>query len=154
MDQSIADRLLKEQITILDAASGVLRESYQRVGDIFQKNKTDISIAEKESCEALTARFARLCDFLFQRAFRTLDQIELLDEGTGLDRLNRVEKRGIISSAVLWKNLRELRNDIAHEYLIEQADRVLKEAYQHAPDLFKAVDSFKNYVKIKGLIKL
>lgn len=150
MDSAVMNKLLAEQINTLDAAVRVLQDSHQRVGDIFKKNKSELSVAEKESCEALTARFARLCDFLFQRAFRTLDQVELMDEGSGIDRLNRMEKRGVIASATLWRNLRELRNDIAHEYLIERSDHVLKEAYQYGPELLRTVEAFKKYLDSKG----
>lgn len=141
------NKMLKEHVDILEAATQVLKDSHERVSKVFKKNKIDLSISEKESCEALTARFARLCDFLFQRAFRTIDAIELLDEGSGIDRLNRMEKRGIITSATLWRDLRELRNEIAHEYLIEHSDRVLKEAFQNTPELLRTVDAFKKYIK-------
>ena len=143
---------IKEQLIVLDAAAQVLNESYQRVALIFKKESSEISVEEKESCEALTARFARLCDYLFQRAFRTLDHLELLDEGSGIDRLNRMEKRGIIPSAEVWKELRELRNAIAHEYLIEKSDQVLKEAFTHTQELFETVKRFKQYLAEKKMI--
>jgi len=153
MDQKLIRKVLSEQIVILEAATDVLRDSYERVGIIFKKKKRKLSTEEKESCEALTARFARLCDFLFQRIFRTIDRIELLDEGTALDRLNRMEKRGIIASTDLWKQLREIRKEIAHEYLIEQSDRVLHEAYKHVPDLIQTTEKVKSYVKEKGFLR-
>ena len=109
-----------------------------------------LSIEQRESCEALTSRFARLCDLITQRLFRTLDQVELADEGTVLDRLMRAEKRGIIESANEWRELRELRNDIAHDYLIEFSDRVLAEAHRRAPVLLAAVQKITEYVRTKG----
>lgn len=150
MDKKIAGTLLQEQVVILEAAVRVLSDSRERVEKIFMQGREELSVGEKESCEALTARFARLCDFLFQRAFRTLDKIELLDEGTGIDRLNRAEKRGIITSAELWKELRDLRNSIAHEYLIEKSDRVLKEALRHSAELLETAQRFKEYVTQKN----
>ena len=146
MDKKIRENILKEQLTILQSASDVLEESYQRVVPILSSQKAKLSIEEKESCEAITARFARLCDYLFNRAFRTIDQIELIEEGTNIDRLNRMEKRGIISTAQLWRELRELRNDIAHEYLIEKSDKVLADAVKHTPELLETVLRLKEYV--------
>ncbi len=151
MEKKLAAQLLLEQLVILDSASQVLRDSFARVQIIFKKNKEELSIEEKESCEALTSRFSRLCDYLFQKVFRTLDQIELMDQGTGIDRLNRMEKRGVISSALLWREIRELRNDIVHEYLIERSDRVLALAVQHTPELLSAVDLLKKYLDEKKL---
>ena len=83
--------------------------------------------------ETLAFRFARRNDFLLQRVFRTLDQIELADEGTVLDRLQRAEARGLISSAERWRELRLLRNAIAHDYLIESADRVNSRIADRSP---------------------
>ena len=152
MDEEVRKKLLAEQLQILDAACAVLMDSRNRVRRIFKKKTQKLSVQEKESCEALTARFARLCDFLFQRVFRTLDRIELQDEGTGIDRLNRMEKRGIISSSEKWKVLRELRNDIAHEYLIEKSDQVLKDCFQHTPELLETAENFKAYVGVKRYV--
>lgn len=149
MEKKIAQKLLDEQLVVLDAATQVLRDSFVRVEKIIKQNKKDLSIEEKESCEAFTARFARLCDFLFQRIFRTLDQIELVDEGTAIDRLNRMEKRKVISSAELWRALRDLRNEIAHEYLIEKSDRVLTEGVKQVSELFNTVANFKKYLSEK-----
>ena len=146
MDENLK-KLMAEQIKILDAATEVLRDSHTRVSAIFRDKKIALSSIEKESCESLTARFSRLCDFIFQRAFRTIDRIELVDEGTAIDRLNRMEKRRIIQSSNEWQILRDLRNAIAHEYLIEQADRVLREAFEQSQQLFDTVEKIKLYVK-------
>src|SRR6266699_3170913 len=103
MDEVVLRRLLEDQIRLMDAAAEVLRESHERVSALLRgkdsSTKRELTIGEKESCEALTSRFARLCDFLFQRVFRSIVAIELQDEGSGIDRLNRMEKRGVIPSA-------------------------------------------------------
>lgn len=152
MEKKLAEDFLKEHIVVLNAAAQVLLDSKGRVEKIFQQNNTELTVEEKESCEALTARFARLCDFMFQRVFRTLDKIELLDEGTGIDRLNRSEKRGIITSTELWKKLRDLRNAIAHEYLIEKSDRVVKEALEFSEELLDTTKRLKDYVTTKNYV--
>ena len=107
------------------------------------------TVEERESCEALTSRFARLNDFLVQRIFRTLDQVELADEGTVLDRLQRAEARGLIDSAHRWREIRLLRNAIAHDYLIESADTVLADALAAAPELAETVQRVLRYVTMK-----
>ncbi|MBI1860579.1 MAG: hypothetical protein HYR96_06655 [Deltaproteobacteria bacterium] len=150
MDKKLGNALIAEQLKIMDAAATVLSESAARVAPLFQQKKIDLSVEQRESCEALTARFARLCDFFFQRVFRTIDQIELTDDGTAIDRLNRAEKRGLIGSAALWRQLRELRNDIAHEYLIERSDRVLAEALQYAAELIETARRVREYIALKG----
>jgi len=142
--------LLREQLTLLQAAAQVLDESRGRVALFSNRLGGDLTVGERESCEALTSRFARLNDFLLQRVFRTLDQIELMDEGTPLDRLQRAESRGLFVSAERWRELRMLRNAIAHDYLIESADRVLKESLAAAPELLETAERLTRYVSQKG----
>lgn len=142
--------VLREQLALLQAAVKLLDESHGRVAAFSNRLESELTVGERESCEALTSRFARLNDFLVQRVFRTLDQIELLDEGTPLDRLSRAEARGLIASAERWRELRMLRNAIAHDYLIESADRVLKEALTAAPELLETAERVTHYVAQKG----
>jgi hypothetical protein len=151
VDEGLIKQLLSDQLTLAKAASRVLEESRDRVGAALQSTRdgTALSIGQRESCEALTSRFARLCDLLVQRLFRTLDRVELADDGTMLDRLDRAEKRGIIASAVQWRELRELKNEIAHDYLIESSDRVLLDALRRAPELLEAVHKLEAYVRSK-----
>lgn len=144
-------QMLRAQLTLMQAATEVLEESRSRVAAFEHRLAGELTVGERESCEALTSRFARLNDFLVQRAFRTLDQIELLDEGTPLDRLQRAEARQLISSADRWRELRMLRNAIAHDYLIESADRVLLDALASAPELMEATRRVLDYVRAKGL---
>lgn len=143
-------RLLREQLALMQAAAQVLEESRERVAVLGNRLGGALTVGERESCEALTARFARLNDFLVQRLFRTLDQIELLDEGTPLDRLHRAEARGLIASVDRWRELRLLRNAIAHDYLIESADRVLAESLTAAPELLDTASRILRYVGEKG----
>ena len=142
-------RLLQGQLVLMKAASHVLEESRTRVAAVANRLGGELTVAERESCEALTSRFARLNDFLVQRVFRTLDQIELADEGSVLDRLQRAEARGLITTAERWRELRLLRNAIAHDYLIESADRVLTEALAAARELTDAVQRVIRYVETK-----
>ena len=142
-------RLLQGQLVLMKAASHVLEESRTRVAAVANRLGGELTVAERESCEALTSRFARLNDFLVQRVFRTLDQIELADEGSVLDRLQRAEARGLITTAERWRERRLLRNAIAHDYLIESADRVLTEALAAAPELTDAVQRVVRYVETK-----
>lgn len=143
-------QLLTSQLRLMQAAVQVLEESRARVAGFADRLGAELTVGERESCEALTSRFSRLNDFLLQRVFRTLDQIELIDEGTVLDRLQRAESRGIIDSAERWRELRLLRNAIAHDYLIDSADRVLHEALAAAPELINAAQRLMRYVTTKG----
>ena len=68
--------------------------------------------------DMMTSRFAKLQDILGAKIFPLL--LQLLQEGrsddSGLDRLHKLEKLGILPSALNWIMMRELRNHITHEY--------------------------------------
>jgi hypothetical protein len=149
MDQRLTE-LLKEQITLARGAASVLEESHARVEKFSGRLSAKLTVSERESCEALASRFARLNDLLIQRLFRTVDQLELIDAGSPIDRLQRMEKRGIIGSVSRWRELRNLRNVIAHDYLIESADRVLLDAFHSAAELIDAVRGVEKCCKEKG----
>jgi len=146
-------KLLSEQLKLVAAARVAFAQSSDRAGEVLRRVRVgglEATVSEKETLEALTSRFARLADILFQRVFRTLDQIELIDEGTNIDRLNRMEKRGLISSAECWRQIRQLRNSIAHEYLIEASDSVVVESIQQGKELLATTDRIIDYAKMKG----
>ena len=145
-------KLLAEQLVIAEKAAAVLQDSYIKVSKILAQDNLVFSDQDKESSEALTGRFSRLSDFLVQKIFRTVDEAELIFDGTIIDRLNRMEKRQVISSSEKWKALRLLRNDIAHEYLMDEAKVTLIEAHKNSPILIDAVQNLKSYITKHNLI--
>jgi len=87
----------------------------------------------------LTSRFVRVSDVILQKLFCGLDALELEDDGTLLDALNRAEKRaekrGLIDTANDFRIIRELRNEIAHEYAQEN----LRPFFESVLDLTSAL---------------
>jgi uncharacterized protein YutE (UPF0331/DUF86 family) len=117
MTQKEYVQLLAENISDLKDALRWLNRSF----DICSKIGISDSYTDDEydAYEALGSRFARVCDMLLQKSFRTIDAMEMESGGTLIDAVNRAEKRGIIDSSNNLRELRELRNEIAHEYKIE-----------------------------------
>ncbi|MEA3349954.1 MAG: hypothetical protein U9Q82_04975, partial [Chloroflexota bacterium] len=106
-----------EQISLAEKAAEILRYSFERLPEISVDK--EFTQAEWERWDAFTARFARLADILTQRVFRAIDVVEFFpSNSTFVDRVNRAEKRGYIESAYTWKEIREVRNQITHEYVI------------------------------------
>ena len=137
--------LLRIEISALETAAESLNYSYSKcVRTGIKKNYTQ---AELESFEAFTSRFARVSDILVQKVFRLLDKIELEDEGTVRDRINRAEKKGLIPSAEIFAEMRILRNDITHEYQSENLKAIYKKALEFAPQLTMAIAKVKDYCK-------
>jgi hypothetical protein len=133
-----------EQIALSEKAAAALRYSYQRAPEI--KEDKDFDEADWERWDALAVRFARLSDILTQRVFRAIDVVEFMPpRSTFIDRINRAEKRGHISSAFEWKEIREIRNQIVHEYANEHVLPLLQDMVQYAPELLNCVDRLADY---------
>jgi hypothetical protein len=105
--------LLQDELDGLQLAAGHLQYAMERCRDLIGQEA--LPPEQLERLESLTSRFARLADLLIQRIFRLVDEIELADSGSILDRIFRAEKRGWANASELI-NIRELRNLIAHEY--------------------------------------
>ena len=82
---------------------------------------------------------------ILQKAFRGIDRVELESGGTLLDVLARAEKRGLIESLEQFRLLRELRNEIAHEYALADLVELFRSVKEQAPALFEIVDRIRAY---------
>jgi len=138
-------QLLAEELMLLDHSNDMLTYSYntcKRIGI-----KKEYTFEELDKFEALTSRFARTSDILIQKVFRLIDILELERPGSVIDRINRAEKRELISSADIFKEIRHLRNDIAHEYIPTAIEEIFKNVLKLTPHLIDSVDRIKNYCK-------
>ena len=106
----------------------------------------NISESEFDVLENLTSRFARLSDILFQKVFRAIDTAELETPGSIIDVLNRAAKRGIVANDKMARELRELRNTIAHEYTEEQLIELFKKIRKVSPELLVIHENAKKYI--------
>jgi len=92
---------------------------------------TSLTLDEEEHWEAYCLRFARLQDLLVKRFFRLLaTEDDPAWSGSVRDLLNLMEKKSIIASSHDWMALRELRNQMAHEY----EESALQALYERARD--------------------
>ncbi len=138
-----------EQVALAEAAARALHFSYQRRPESEADQTYDE--AEWERWDALTARFARLADLLTQRVFRAIDRAEFLpSEATFIDRLNYAEKRGHIRSTYTWKEIREVRNQIVHEYAAEDILALIQDVVHYTPELLACTQQVSKYA---GLIR-
>lgn len=99
--------------------------------------KADYDLEEQERFEALTARFARAADILTQRALRTVFALLQEEARTKLDAANLAEKLGIVQDAEILLNIRELRNQISHEYVRDQLNTLFSDVLRYVPALQK-----------------
>lgn len=137
-------QLLKIEIKLLEDSTRMLKYSYDISYEIGIKEQ--YTFEELDRFESLTSRFARTSDILIQKIFRLIDVIKLEMPGTVIDRINRAEKRGLISSAEIFKDIRRLRNDIAHEYILSAIEEIYKKVLKLTPYLFESVEKVKQYI--------
>ena len=72
---------------------------------------------EREPYDALSDRFMRAVEVCL-KYFRSYEILQFAEESDTLrDRMNRMEKTGLISSVELWFRMRDVRNRIVHDYL-------------------------------------
>ncbi len=90
-----------------------------------------------ERLDAFVSRFGRLQDTVGDKLLPLYLRAAGEVPGAAIDNLNRAERLGLIQSAEQWLALRELRNQMIHEYM-EDAD-VLIDAVNQAHAFVQAL---------------
>lgn len=141
----------KDIIEMLERSVEHLRFSYNRVANI-NLDKSIFTDEELEKIESLCSRFARTSDMLLQKAFRFIDILELeaIDISV-IDRIHNAEKRRIIPNAEDFKYIRELRNDVAHNYALSHSEELFKEIFNYTEILFTITERTIKYIETKVL---
>ena len=134
---------LAETLRQLDDGARWLRRSLTRCGKA--RMKSELTPSDLDAFEALMSRYARVSDMILQKLFRGLDVVELEDSGTLLDALNRAEKRGLIESVNDFREIRELRNEITHEYAQENLRPLFNSVLERAPALLEIIRRSREY---------
>lgn len=111
--------LLEAHLEELASSRKHLDFSFQRVSSL-PSTLDGVCDDRLESVEAFTGRFARAVDLLVNKVLRSLDRLEMKPHGTLLDVVNRAEKRGFIDSADELREMKDIRNIVAHDYAGEK----------------------------------
>jgi uncharacterized protein YutE (UPF0331/DUF86 family) len=140
-------KLYLKQIDIhfaeLKKALDVLQYSFEKCETI--KTKKELDLDDLEVFEALSARFARTSDILTQKAVKSLLMLLQEDVQTIIDTSNFLEKLGILDQAEDLTNIRELRNQIAHDYVADNINDLFKDVLMYTPILKDIAASLIQY---------
>jgi uncharacterized protein YutE (UPF0331/DUF86 family) len=82
---------------------------------------------------------------VLQEVFRSIDRVELEEGVTLLDVLNRAEKRGLVHSTDEFRQMRELRNEIAHGYRLEDLKELFSAVLEHSEKLMAIIAKTRQY---------
>lgn len=126
--------------------------SYQQVKDLPSSDK--FSIEEFNHFENMCSRYVRTIDFLVRKYFRCLDNIEFENQGTLIDVINNAHKRGLFLDIESIRQIKDIRNEIVHEYLDDALQSVFAEVLKTAPDLLaigrNTLQYSQRYIQGKG----
>lgn len=145
MKQEAAIKILKENLEILKNTLIWLERSYSICKKIGIK--PDYNPEEFDDMETLASRFSRVSDIVIQKIFRSIDEVELENKGTLLDLVNRAHRRGIIDSVDTLREIRDLRNQIVHEYVNIGLQKVFIDILEFTPILIKICNNIFDYCK-------
>ena len=132
MKRDHARSLLEQSLAELASARRHLDYSFQQVAGLPDTLK-DATEKQLESAEAFTGRFARSVDLLVNKVLRSLDRVELKPEGTLLDVVNRAEKRGFVNRSEELREMKDVRNMIAHDYAGAKAAEIFAYCREQKP---------------------
>jgi hypothetical protein len=135
--------VLKTNLESLKQSIKWLRRSYDICAGIGIKD--EYREDEFDHFENLTSRYARTVDLLISKVLRSIDSVELMNSGSIIDAANGAEKRGIIDSVLKLRDLKDLRNEIAHEYETEDIRSLFSLVFASSAQLFEIADKTVKY---------
>ncbi len=130
-----------------------IEKSYAKVKEIFPLSAPRYESLNDDEIEAIDQylfRFSKLQDILGKRVFRMIvsEYEDNINELTFLDILNRLEKIGVLDDGNIWKKLRDVRNDISHQYddEAEEMAEALNNIFAYKTELIAIFDKIEIFV--------
>ncbi|HEY0924884.1 hypothetical protein [Rheinheimera pacifica] len=135
---------LTQCVTQLNDACRWLQRSYDKCQsfDLSQALSDD----QYDDLENLSSRFARVTDILLNKVYRALDTAELMQPGSLIDTVNRAVKRGVLESPDIARTVKDIRNEIVHEYTVEDLKQLQEEVIAYTKVLLQLVVKVNDYV--------
>ncbi len=140
---------LKEDFNRLSRTVEMLKYSLQHCYEIGLK--VDYSLDELDRFESLTSRFARTSDIYTQKVMKGIILLLREEAKTFIDKTNLFEKLEI-SSAEDLKLIRDLRNEISHEYKLDDITEIFESVIEYSDKLIEIIERTRVFVKEKNLI--
>jgi len=126
--------ILEENIEALQESLKWLQRSY----DICKERPLSQSDPETmDAFEGLTGRFARTTDILFNKVLKSIVFLEEEEYKTWIDMMLFLQKKEVIKNIEDARLLKELRNDIVHEYGASDIVEIFKEVLDQTTLVFQ-----------------
>ena len=134
-----------ENLKLFNKSIFWLKKSLQRVKSV--ENFEKLTEEQLEIIETLMNRYSRAVDILINKVLRSLDYLELEESSRKLDIVIRAEKRGFVRDYNILIEMKDLRNELAHEYLEERLRDRLEEVISKSRELVEIADEINRYVQ-------
>ncbi len=138
---------LEQEIKLVGLQTIPLLEAMKRVGAMPLDEHRVSGFTQEDIMvwDCITVRFSKIQDSIVQKIMPHFLEIlgENVERASFIDKLNKLERLGIIESMYRWKELRNLRNHLAHEYSDrpELLASFLNQTYKAIPELLQCVDA-------------
>jgi len=135
---------LLEILSVCRNAEGWVVRSFER----SPKPPFEHATAEEwDHLEALAGRYARLTDLIIHKLFRAIDRLEFESTGSLLDSANRAVKRGLAQTTDELRELKDIRNEVVHEYAIDDLAGLYEDIHGATPRVLALMDAVESYLR-------
>jgi len=144
----------QELIAVFNKQSDLLVKALLQLEKIHKKIETsemDPNFSKEECFEILTSRFSRVSDLYTQKLLSFLFRLLQEPDLSFIDKCQRLEKLGLTNSVKELYDIRSIRNQITHEYALDDLEEIHQAVMQGTPHLIALVQ--KTILYIKGLLK-
>ncbi|WP_457594163.1 hypothetical protein [Hydrogenimonas sp.] len=130
--------------------AGIHRQRIEEARRCLQKDPESVPCMDQ-----MIYRFSKLQDTMGRKLFRALlDAVgEWESTMTMVDSLNKLDKYEILDPA-LWQRLRDIRNEIAHNYEddVEATRKILSDIEASLPLVDKVMENLERFARMKGVM--
>ncbi|MEI6575138.1 MAG: hypothetical protein WCO63_03075 [Bacteroidota bacterium] len=151
-DQQQANlELLQTEWELLIASVTTLQLSVTKCQLIGKKNQ--YSFEELESFDSLTSKFSRTSDIFTQKVLRTIWMLLHEPFVPFIDSMNKAEKMSLLLSADQMIEIRDLRNEIAHEYIPDAIHDLVPDTIELTAVLFENISVCQDFLMKRSWIR-
>lgn len=141
----LVKELLWSEWSLLEASVETLTLSINKCSTIGVKNH--YSFEEQESFDSLTSKFNRTSDLFTQKVIRTIWMLLHEPFSPFIDMMNLGEKMQILLSAEQMIEIRDMRNQIAHEYIPEAIRDLIPDVIILSEQLIKNIRFCRKFIE-------
>lgn len=122
---------------------------FQSTFDLNRVKQMDTDIDLSERVDAFVGRFSRLQDTVGDKLLPQLLTVLGEKVESVIDNLDRAEKLGFLDSADEWMSIRNLRNQMIHEYIEDPLILLsaLQSGHDYVPTLVKVANNILSEVE-------